>query len=135
MFRIAWFEIPVIDLERAVRFYSALLNREVPILDKRGNYGSMVGLLTKNDEMVGTLTRNTEYVPSSREGCLIYLNLDDEPLEPVLSRVEAAGGRILLPITPIDPRKPVGRVAWIMDSEGNRIGLHCSGYPENDHAE
>lgn len=126
MVRVAWFEIPAIDLERAVKFYSTVFKREVPILDKRANYGSMVGLLMQGDGMTGTLTQNLPYVPSQREGCLLYLNVDEEPLQSILPRVEAAGGQVLLPITPIDPHRPLGHVAWILDSEGNRIGLHSS---------
>jgi predicted enzyme related to lactoylglutathione lyase len=72
------------------------------------------------------LTQNTRnpYIPSQTEGCILYLNVGDEDLNVVLSRVEKAGGKILLPITPIEPSGNKGSVAWIMDSEGNRIGLH-----------
>jgi predicted enzyme related to lactoylglutathione lyase len=124
MVRLAWFEIPVNDLERAVSFYNSVFATEVAILDKRANYGSMVGLLIQSDALIGTLTQNIPYVPSRREGCILYLNVDDEPLQTVLLRVEAAGGQVLLPVTPIDPHRPLGHVAWILDSEGNRIGLH-----------
>ena len=41
----------------------------------------------------------------------------DEPL----GRVEAAGGAVLEPKTPI---RPYGFIAQFRDSEGNRIGLH-----------
>ncbi|PZN81694.1 MAG: hypothetical protein DM484_07845 [Candidatus Methylumidiphilus alinenensis] len=126
MVRLAWFEIPVNDLERAVSFYNTVFTTEVVILDKRANYGSMVGLLIQSDTLIGTLTQNIPYVPSQREGCILYLNVDDEPLQTVLLRVEAAGGQVLLPVTPIDPNRPLGHVAWILDSEGNRIGLHSS---------
>lgn len=126
MVRVAWFEIPVVDLERAAQFYGTVFQMEIPIVDKRANYGSMVGILVKENGVVGTLTQNVPYVPSQREGCLLYLNVDDEPLAGVLARVEAAGGQVLLPITPIDPTQTLGHVAWIGDSEGNRIGLHSS---------
>jgi predicted enzyme related to lactoylglutathione lyase len=39
----------------------------------------------------------------------------------VVARVEPAGGQVVVPETPIgDP----GTIAVIIDSEGNRVGLH-----------
>lgn len=126
MIKLAWFEIPVIDLDRAVKFYNNIFNIDIPILDKRANYGSMVGLLVNQNGIIGTLTQNNRnpYIPSQTEGCIIYLNIDDEDLNVILSRVEKAHGKIILPTTPIEPSGNKGSVAWIMDSEGNRIGLH-----------
>ncbi len=126
MIKLAWFEIPVINLDRAVKFYNHIFNIEIPILDKRANYGSMVGLLVNQNGIIGTLTQNNRnpYIPSQREGSILYLNVGDEDLNVILSRVEKANGKILLPTTPIEPSGNKGYVAWIMDSEGNRIGLH-----------
>ncbi|MGR9105474.1 MAG: hypothetical protein ACU843_00935 [Gammaproteobacteria bacterium] len=90
------------------------------------SHRSMVGLSLQNAGMIGTLTRNTEYVPSPREGCLVYLNVDGEPRDQVLAGAAAASAQILLPISPIDPQRPRARVAWILDSEGSRIGRHSN---------
>lgn len=100
---------------------------DIPILDKRKNYGSMVGLLVDQKGMRGTLVQNNEnpYIPSQTKGCIVYLKVENEDLDVVLGRLETAGGQLLLPITPIDPSDHnKGSVAWIIDSEGNRIGLH-----------
>jgi len=40
----------------------------------------------------------------------------------ILDKVEAAGGKITLPKTLISPEN--GFMAIIIDTEGNRIGLH-----------
>jgi uncharacterized protein len=40
----------------------------------------------------------------------------------VLSKVEAAGGKIMVPKTEISPE--YGNMAVFIDSEGNRIALH-----------
>jgi len=53
-------------------------------------------------------------------GALIYLNVGDD-LSVSLSKVEAAGGKILLPKTSIGPN---GFMTHIADTEGNKIALH-----------
>ena len=52
----------------------------------------------------------------------IYLNAAPS-LDAALARVEAAGGRIATPRTEL-PRGH-GRFAHIVDTEGNRVGLHA----------
>ena len=63
---------------------------------------------------------------SARGGCgpngpFLFLNVDGR-LDEVLGRVYAAGGRIVVPRTDIGDG--MGWFAMILDSEGNRIGLH-----------
>ena len=58
--------------------------------------------------------------PSS-DGPLIYLNGNPD-VQNVLDKVEAAGGKIMVPKTEISPE--YGFMAVIIDTEGNRIGLH-----------
>jgi hypothetical protein len=52
---------------------------------------------------------------------LIYLNGNPD-LQNVLNKVEAAGGKIMVPKTQISPE--YGFMAVFVDTEGNRIGLH-----------
>ena len=59
--------------------------------------------------------------PSSTDGPLIYLNGNPD-LQNVLDKVEAAGGKIMVAKTMISPE--YGYMAVIIDTEGNRIGLH-----------
>jgi len=59
--------------------------------------------------------------PSLTDGPLIYLNGNPD-LQNVLDKVEAAGGKIIVPKTEISPE--YGYMAVIIDTEGNRIGLH-----------
>jgi predicted enzyme related to lactoylglutathione lyase len=58
---------------------------------------------------------------SVTDGPLIYLNANPD-VQQVLDRTEAAGGKIMVPKTQISPE--YGFMAVIMDTEGNRIGLH-----------
>ena len=59
--------------------------------------------------------------PSVTDGPLIYLNGNPD-LQIILDRVEAAGGKIMVPKSEISPE--YGYMAVIIDTEGNRIGLH-----------
>jgi predicted enzyme related to lactoylglutathione lyase len=59
--------------------------------------------------------------PSATDGPLIYLNGNPD-VQNILDKVEAAGGKIMMPKTEISPE--YGNMAVIIDTEGNRIGLH-----------
>jgi predicted enzyme related to lactoylglutathione lyase len=70
----------------------------------------------------GALCHNKDfYKPSLTDGPLIYLNGNPD-VQNVLDRVEAAGGKVLVPKTQISPE--YGYMAVIIDTEGNRIALH-----------
>lgn len=61
--------------------------------------------------------------PSATDGPLIYLNGNPD-VQNVLDKVEVAGGSIMVPKTEISPE--YGFMAVIIDTEGNRIGLHSA---------
>jgi predicted enzyme related to lactoylglutathione lyase len=118
---ISWFEIPTKDLNRAQKFYEAIFDikmtgfdtpqikmRIFPLDDPMGVGGALVF----NDQF---------YKPSGSEGPLVYLNANPD-VEHVLNKVEAAGGKVLVPKTMISPE--FGHMGMLMDSEGNRIALH-----------
>lgn len=67
----------------------------------------------------GAIISDPRHLPSTG-GALVYLNTVGE-LNTMLRRVETAGGQILMPATSIGP---IGTIAVILDTEGNRIGLH-----------
>ena len=128
MVRLALFDIPVLDLERAVKFYGQVFQIDISIQEERANnYGSTSATLVDQGDIVGVLIHNRQmpqyYRPSYREGCVIYLSTGDEDLQAVLGRVVAAGGKILVPAAQLEPTGRRGYIAWVLDSEGNRIGL------------
>src|SRR5262245_7719328 len=117
---ISWFEIPSTDLERATQFYETIFGVTLNPLDLENIRMRMFPL----DDMMGiggAIVSNAFYKPSSTDGPLIYLNGNPD-VQRVLDRVEAAGGRIMVPKTLISP--DYGYMAVIIDTEGNRIGLH-----------
>ena len=120
---ISWFEIPATNLDRAAKFYEAILKitlipmefenfkmRMFPIDDPMG--GGIGGAVTYSADF---------YKPSSTDGTLIYLNGNPD-LQQVMDRVKDAGGSIVVPKTQISP--DYGFMGVILDTEGNRIGLH-----------
>ena len=116
-----WFDIPAVDFERAVKFYETILD----VTLRRAPSGeTMNGIFPADRDaggVAGAVCKGPGYAPSV-DGSIVYLNADGQ-LDAILSRVEAAGGRIMLPKTHIgDP----GYIAWLIDSEGNRVGLHAS---------
>src|SRR5262249_21641826 len=118
-----WFEIPVSDFQRAKSFYEKVLQTKIgPAEGYTFIPGAVAGIFVHDpeQEIGGALLQASGYEPNPN-GAVIYLNAGPD-LSPVLSRVESAGGKILLPKTFI--KKAAGYIALIRDSEGNRIGLN-----------
>lgn len=114
-----WFEIPADDHARAVRFYETVLAVTLKPEDCPGSRMSIFPY-AGGEAVSGCVVSGQGYVPNP-QGAIVYLNAGDDLSEP-LSRVEAAGGRIAVPKTLIT--EEIGYFAHIIDSEGNRIGLH-----------
>lgn len=115
--QIVWCDIPVLDLDRAIKFYSAVLGAEVK---KQQFPGMAIGILPHEDgEVGGCLFERAEEKPSER-GIMIYLNANGR-LDDALATVAKNGGKIVKPRHAIGP---FGFRAIILDSEGNRIALH-----------
>ena len=113
-----WFDIPVTDMDRAKAFYSTLLGGELTTVD---DVQGEMAILPYQDGVGGALMQGDGYTPS-QEGSIVYLNGGDDLSVP-LGKVEAAGGKILTEKMSIgDP----GFIAFFLDTEGNRIGLHSA---------
>lgn len=114
---VVWVDIPVLDLDRAIRFYSAVLNGEVT---KQEYPGMAIGLLPGYDSDVsGCLFTKADELPSVT-GPLLYLNAAGR-LDEAIAAVEPNGGKVLEARHQIGPH---GYRAIILDSEGNRLALH-----------
>ncbi|MFT3713718.1 MAG: VOC family protein [Archangium sp.] len=112
---ITWFEIFVSDMGRAQKFYERML--DAPL--KGETFNGEPHAIFRAEGVAGALVERKGKKPSS-EGALVYLNCNGK-LDGVLSRVEKAGGKIVLPKTDIgDP----GFIAIVADTEGNAVGLH-----------
>ena len=115
---INWFEIPASNLDRAVQFYSKVLDTELPITDMMD--AKLAFIPVERGEIGGCIAAGDRYKPSA-DGTLVYLN-GGEDLSTPLARVEAAGGKVEMPKTKISDE--VGFMAIIRDTEGNRVAFH-----------
>jgi len=113
-----WFEIPVTDLARANRFYGALLRSE--LREEIFNDVTMALLPYQQGGVGGALVRSDKLVPSA-EGTVVYLDAGND-LDGALERVKAAGGQVVLGRTHLSDA--IGAIAFFVDTEGNRVGLH-----------
>src|SRR2546423_11806142 len=119
---ISWFEIPTSDINRAQKFYETIFNIRLVPLDLQNIKMRMFPLEDQMTGVGGALSHNAEfYKPSSTDGPLIYLHANPD-VHNVLDKIEAAGGKILVPKTQISPE--YGYMAVFIDTEGNRIALH-----------
>ena len=115
--QIVWADIPVKDLDRAIKFYSAVLGSPV---HKEEIPGAPIGVLPHQEgDAGGCLVQGAGNEPSTK-GPLLYLSANGR-LDAATAAVEANGGKILQAKHQIGPH---GWRAIVLDSEGNRLALH-----------
>jgi uncharacterized protein len=116
---ISWFEIPAKDLGRAKRFYETVLGVEM----KHEQMGPQpMALFPYGDGSVGGCVMASDGTQQPGHGTLVYLAAGAS-LDAALDASERAGGRITLGRT--DLPEGLGFFAHIVDTEGNRVGLHA----------
>ena len=119
---ISWFEIGTTDLARATKFYETIFGITLIPMDMPNIKMRMFPLDDMMSQVGGALVDSGGFHrPSGTDGPLIYMNGNPD-VQTILDKVEAAGGKVLVPKTEISPE--YGYMAVFIDSEGNRIGLH-----------
>ncbi len=124
---VSWFEVPVTDMQRAVKFYSEVFNIKIaihemgplvmgwfPFAEDQNRPGAAGSLVLHKDS----------YKPSAESGVLVYFSSRTGDLSDELGRIEAVGGKVLQPKTQIS--EEYGYMALFIDSEGNRVALHSN---------
>lgn len=115
-----WFEIPAQDFERACSFYEALLDIS---LRREMFGGTMPNGIFPYENGVGGAVAQVPYASPGADGPVVYINARNERvLDAALARVERLGGRVAGPSMDLGP---MGHIALIVDTEGNRVGLHA----------
>ena len=119
---ISWFEIPATDIDRAQKFYETIFQIKMQHLDFPGVKMRMFPIDDPMKGIGGTIIDTGGFhKPSATDGPLIYLNGNPD-LQIILDRVEAAGGKVMVPKKDISPE--YGSMGIFTDTEGNRIALH-----------
>jgi predicted enzyme related to lactoylglutathione lyase len=115
--RVVWFDIPVSDLDRAAKFYAAILGVGVK---KESSGDCSFCVIDHKEGNGGCLVQNHTEIAAG--GILLYLNADGR-IRDAVDKVVPHGGTVLQPIQSIGPH---GFRAIVLDSEGNRVALHSN---------
>lgn len=116
--QVVWFDIPVRDLDRAIRFYSAVLG--VLLRKEQAGRGVAMAVLPHSDTSIGGCLVQTMDARPSDGGPLLYLNTDGR-IDAAVAATQIAGGTVLQPKHSIGSE---GYRAIVLDTEGNRIALY-----------
>ena len=111
-------------MERAVKFYEAVFKFKIDV-QKFGK--ELMGWFpfAKDKEAAnagGSLIYNPTYYKPSTNGALIYFASQTDDVSDELSRVESAGGKVIIEKRIIT--EEIGYMGAFIDSEGNRIAVH-----------
>jgi len=120
---VGWFEIPVTDMDRAIRFYEKVFDIKMT----RQQMGPLdMAFFPGVENSIGAsgslVYQPGNYKPSG-DGVLIYFTSFAGDVNVEISRVKDAGGKVMIKKTQISPE--IGYMAVLADSEGNRIALHA----------
>ena len=117
-----WFEIATTDLARAQQFYETVFGIKMDAMDLPNIQMRTFPGDGMNGKVGGALVKSGMHKPS-KEGAVIYLNANPD-LNDSVSRVEKAGGKVLVPKTHISD--DIGYMAFFEDSEGNTVAMHSN---------
>ncbi|MGB9175872.1 MAG: VOC family protein [Methanoregula sp.] len=119
---IAYFEIPADNVDRAKKFYHALLGWTIEQTKSMGDPAKMKAMqyqdVVTGEKQEGTLSMGGMYKRQMTEQIMNYVMVDD--IDKVTAKVEKLGGKIIVPKMEI---KGVGWTVIIQDTEGNVLGL------------
>lgn len=117
-----WFEIPVKDFQRAKKFYETVLGQ--PMYESvMGNAQMGFFPMGEDNKGVGGAITKEEGAEPCDKGTMVYLNANPD-LDPMLARVEGAGGKVIVPRTMVS--EEIGFIGVFIDTEGNKVALHSS---------
>jgi len=115
-----WFEVSVSDMARAKKFYETVFDVKLEETEMMGMKMAFFPSENMNGKVSGGLVQGPMHKPSM-DGAKIYFNGNPDLAHP-LAKVEAAGGKVVMPKTKISDE--VGYMAFFVDSEGNNVAMH-----------
>jgi uncharacterized protein len=117
---INWFEISVADIGRAKTFYETIFDIKMETQNITNLEMAFFPYDPASGKASGGLVKSHMHKPSS-DGVKLYLNANPDLSEP-LSKVEKAGGKVIVPKTQISD--DIGYMAFFIDTEGNTVAMH-----------
>jgi uncharacterized protein len=117
-----WFEIPTLDMQRAVKFYETIFDITMREMNLPGYETSIFPADETLGKSSGALVKSEFHKPAEG-GVLVYLNANPD-LQLVLDKVEKAGGKIVHAKTLVT--EEIGYFGLINDTEGNLLALHST---------
>jgi hypothetical protein len=125
---IVWFEIPVKDLERAARFYSAVLGIHIErqvLLDRE------YGMMKRADTGIGgVLVQRENSAPGTGTTLFFYVNVISDAIEAALHY----GGRVIQPKMLLKQQDKDGKKTIAQNLIDNQVGYYAElADPEGNH--
>ena len=117
---VGWFEIPVLNMDRAMEFYEYVLEIEMTRMKLDQIDMAWFPSDAQSHGSAGSLVFNEEFYEPSQTGVLLYLSCKDVSL--ALDRAVEKGGTLVLAKKAIS--EDHGFMGIMLDIEGNRIALH-----------
>ena len=114
-----WFEISVDDMDRAKKFYETVTGKILNKMQVSEDMGMEMYAFPWTDDgegAAGALVKSEQAKPSN-VGTVIYFYSEDCS---ELDKVEAAGGKILMPKVQVEG---FGFFGFFSDTEGNTVGF------------
>lgn len=112
-----WIDIPVLNLDRAIEFYSHILKQPVKKVEE---HGMTFGLLPHTENNVSGCLCVMDNRKPSQDGPLVYLNVEGR-IDDAVEQAQQHGGSVLSKKQQIGP---YGHRALIVDTEGNGVALY-----------
>lgn len=117
---IVWFDVPTLDFDRAIKFYSAVLDKEIKPETFQGEKLAFFPMQPKSMGVGGDIMPPSPDFKPSTEGTKVHFSVEGR-IDDALAKAEAMGGQI---VRPKFMMPDVGYLAMIKDTEGNIVGLH-----------
>lgn len=114
---INWFEIPAVNLERATHFYEYCVGAT---FRQENVAGMSMAVFNYEEPAIGGALVQSEMLQPSVNGAVVYLFTPD--INASLGKVAEKGGSCCF--GPVTLPNDIGTIALIIDSEGNKVGLH-----------
>lgn len=120
---IAWVEIPVTEMDRAIDFYQKVFGWELSPNIMGETTMTFLPMTAEGIGIGGALVKHAGlYHPSDKEGTLVYFSNQEIPA--TLRLIAASGGEVL------QEEKEIGNgssIGLFLDCEGNRLALYNTG--------